>query len=48
MLPVTRPDMATVQQPRHMACVEVHSDRKKRARQARNKEEVRDDDVFFA
>ena len=48
MLPVKLPDMAMVQKPRHITCVEVHCDRKKRARQAGNKEEVRDDDVVFA
>ena len=44
-LPVTLPDMPTVMKPRYMARVEGHSSRKKRARQAGNKEEVRDNDV---
>ena len=44
-LPVTLPDTPTVMKPRYMARVEGHSIRKKRARQAGNKEEVRDDDV---
>lgn len=44
-LPVTLPVTPTVMKPRYMARVEGHSIRKKRARQAGNKEEVRDDDV---
>ena len=48
MLPVTLPDTPTVMKPRHMTRVEVHFDRKKRARQAGNKEDVRDDVIIFA
>ena len=43
--PDTLPDTPTVMKPRYTGRVEGHSIRKKRARQAGNKEEVRDDDV---
>ena len=48
MLPVTLLDTPTVMKLRYMTRVEIRSDRRKRARQAGNKEEVRSDNIISA